>query len=171
MSEHGKNSRAGYAIVASPLGEILITGSATAITGVYINPEHQLASIHHNAPSTLPHITAACQQLAEYFAGTRREFNLPIEQTGTVFQQQVWAALCTIPFGELRSYRDICHTIGSPTAFRAVGSANGQNKIAIIVPCHRVIAANGKLSGYAGGIEVKQWLINHEAKYGFELNS
>ena len=106
-------------------------------------------------------LTRAARQLAEYFAGTRRTFDLPLAFTarGTPFQQKVWRALLTIPFGETRSYGEIAAQIGSPRAVRAVGAANGRNPISIVAPCHRVVGANGKLTGFAGGLENKAYLL------------
>ena len=106
-----------------------------------------------------PMLVAAEQQLAEYFAGNRRVFDLPLDFHGTEFQKKVWAALLTIPFGETRSYAEIAAAIGQPTASRAVGAANGKNPISIIAPCHRVIGANGELTGFAGGVEAKAQLL------------
>jgi methylated-DNA-[protein]-cysteine S-methyltransferase len=102
------------------------------------------------------------QQLQEYFAGKRKVFELPLAPKGTEFQQKVWQALKEIPFGETRSYGEIAKRIGQPKASRAVGGANNKNPLPIFVPCHRVIGANGKLVGYAGGLEVKKTLLNVE---------
>ena len=104
----------------------------------------------------------AVEQLGAYFAGERQEFDLELDLIGTDFQRRVWAALLTIPYGETRSYGEIAEQINSPGAFRAVGLANGRNPIAIIVPCHRVIGANGSLTGYGGGLERKQVLLDLE---------
>lgn len=104
----------------------------------------------------------AVEQLAEYFAGERTEFDLPLEMEGTAFQRTVWSALREIPYGETCSYGEIARNIGSPAAFRAVGLANGHNPISIIVPCHRVIGANGSLTGYGGGLERKRLLLDLE---------
>jgi methylated-DNA-[protein]-cysteine S-methyltransferase len=101
-------------------------------------------------------------QLAEYFAGERREFDLPLAPQGSGFQVQVWRALLRIPYGETCSYGDIARVVGRPSASRAVGAANGRNPIPIIVPCHRVIGSNGSLTGYGGGLPVKRWLLDHE---------
>lgn len=105
---------------------------------------------------------AAVSQLREYFAGNRRTFDLPLAAVGTAFRQQVWQALQKIPYGQTCSYRDIAQVIGNPKAVRAVGTSNGSNPIAIIVPCHRVVGADGRLTGYAGGLERKQWLLDLE---------
>lgn len=99
------------------------------------------------------------RQLGEYFAGKRRAFDLPLDFRGTGFQKDVWRTLLEIPFGETRSYAEIAHAVGRPTAFRAVGAANGRNPISIVAPCHRVIGTNGALTGFAGGIEAKQRLL------------
>lgn len=101
-------------------------------------------------------------ELAGYFAGERRQFDIPLDLVGTDFQQQVWQALLTIPYGETRSYGEQARQIGRPTASRAVAAANGNNKIAIIVPCHRVIGSDGSMTGYGGGIDRKRWLLSLE---------
>ncbi|MDE6413525.1 MAG: methylated-DNA--[protein]-cysteine S-methyltransferase [Eubacterium sp.] len=101
-------------------------------------------------------------QLEEYFSGTRKSFDLPLEMNGTAFQLKVWNELCNIPYGETRSYKDIAEKTGNPKAVRAVGGANNKNKLMIVVPCHRVIGADGSLTGYAGGIEVKKTLLELE---------
>ncbi|GAW95022.1 methylated-DNA--protein-cysteine methyltransferase [Colwellia marinimaniae] len=108
-------------------------------------------------------ITALCkQQLTEYFAGERQVFTLPLAPLGTSFQQSVWRCLTEIPFGQVKSYGDIAKMLNKPKAAQAVGGANGRNPITLIVPCHRVIGADGALTGYAGGIERKLWLLKHE---------
>ena len=101
-------------------------------------------------------------QLEEYFAGNRKQFDLPLAPKGTDFQKRVWKALTDIPYGETRTYGKIAAAVGSPKAARAVGMANNKNPIGIIVPCHRVVGADGKLVGYAGGMEKKEWLLNLE---------
>lgn len=109
-----------------------------------------------------PVLVDAEEQLADYFAGRRQIFDLPLDFHGTDFQKQVWAALLAIPFGETRSYAAIAHAIGKPSACRAVGAANGRNPISIIAPCHRVIGKNGALTGFAGGLKAKQYLLDME---------
>ena len=101
-------------------------------------------------------------QLEEYFAGNRKQFDLPLAPKGTDFQKRVWKALTDIPYGETRTYGEIAAAVGSPKAARAVGMANNKNPIGIIIPCHRVVGANGKLVGYAGGMEKKEWLLSLE---------
>ena len=113
-------------------------------------------------PGTNEFTQAAVQQIGEYFAGTRKTFTVPLHAPGTAFQQRVWAALREIPFGEIRSYGEIAAAIGEPKAVRAVGTANGMNRLAILIPCHRVIGADGALTGYGGGLWRKDWLLKHE---------
>jgi len=104
-------------------------------------------------------------QLGEYFAGTRTSFDLPLHLVGSAWQRKVWTALLEIPCGETESYGALAARIGSPGAARAVGLANGQNPVPVIVPCHRVIGANGSLTGYGGGLDAKRWLLSHEAQH------
>jgi AraC family transcriptional regulator, regulatory protein of adaptative response / methylated-DNA-[protein]-cysteine methyltransferase len=113
-------------------------------------------------PGEHPILARTATQLREYFAGTRRDFDLPLKQRGSAFQMAAWQALCEIPYGETRSYTDMARRVGSPGAVRAIGRVNGQNQIAIVVPCHRVIRADGTLCGYGGGKWRKQWLLEHE---------
>jgi AraC family transcriptional regulator of adaptative response/methylated-DNA-[protein]-cysteine methyltransferase len=113
-------------------------------------------------PGDHPVLRRTAQQLREYFAGTRRDFDLPLAQHGSDFQMRAWRALCEIPYGETRSYTDMARRVGSPAAVRAIGRVNGQNQIAIVVPCHRVIRSDGSLCGYGGGRWRKQWLLDHE---------
>ena len=109
---------------------------------------------------------SAIEQLNEYFTGKRKDFDLPLAPSGTHFQQKVWAQLQKIPYGQTRSYKDIAQSVGSPKGFRAVGMANNKNPIAIVIPCHRVIGADGSLVGYGGGLDMKQSLLDLEKKYG-----
>jgi len=111
-----------------------------------------------------PVLKEACKQLQEYFSGKRKGFTLPLAPSGTEFMQKVWNALCVIPYGETRSYKDIAAAIGSSKAYRAVGMANNRNPIAIMIPCHRVIGADGKLVGYAAGLDIKKFLLELEKK-------
>jgi AraC family transcriptional regulator of adaptative response/methylated-DNA-[protein]-cysteine methyltransferase len=109
-------------------------------------------------------LTAAERQVAEYFAGARQRFDIPLLQRGSPFDHRVWQLLAAIPYGETRSYREVAVAIGAPAAVRAVGAANGRNQLAIVVPCHRVVGADGQLSGYGGGRWRKQWLLDHERR-------
>lgn len=150
--------------VDSPLGPIALCGHDTpqgfAITHLSFGAQAggDAAAVRDDA-----RFRAAVEQLAQFFAGERREFDLVLDPAGTPFQQRVWMALREIPYGETRSYADIANALGSPTATRAVGAANGRNPIGIVVPCHRVIGADGSLTGYAGGVENKRWLLDHES--------
>lgn len=144
--------------INSPLGPVQILATASGISAISFVATQQTAE----QPSTLTALAA--QQLSAYFAGTLSHFNLPLEARGTAFQQQVWQELCAIPFGQTCSYADIARGIDNVKAVRAVGAANGRNPIAIVVPCHRVIGANGTLTGYAGGLDKKDWLLKHEQR-------
>ena len=115
-------------------------------------------------PGDHPVLRKTADQLREYFAGTRRDFDIPLNQHGSAFQLAAWKALCEIPYGETRSYTDMARRVGSPGAVRDIGRVNGQNQIAIVVPCHRVIRADGSLCGYGGGRWRKQWLLDHERR-------
>lgn len=112
--------------------------------------------------TSTPLLERAAEQLGEYFRGERKDFELPLSASGTDFQRSVWKALTEIPFGETQNYLDVAKRIGNTKAVRAVGRANGQNPLAIVVPCHRVIGANGALTGFGGGMEAKRWLLDHE---------
>lgn len=139
----------------SEIGTVCVEDNGTAVTAVYI-----CENIQSSEKSLLTE--KALKQLEEYFCGSRKQFDLPLEMHGTDFQLKVWNALCDIPYGETRSYKDIAEAIGNPKAVRAVGGANHKNKLMIVVPCHRVIGANGGLVGYAGGINIKEKLLNIE---------
>ena len=153
--------------VASPLGELLLLASPTGLLEVFLPSSKGVP-----ATTDVPHdptahcLPAARAQLHDYFAGTLQEFDLPLDLRGSPFQLAVWQALTTIPFGTTRSYGEIAEQVGADplTASRAVGLANGANPIAIVVPCHRVIGANGDLVGYGGGLHAKRWLLDHEAR-------
>lgn len=147
----------------SPIGRLLLTCDGTALTGLYMEPSRKAQSTDSWAEdaAALP-LAAALRQLNEYFAGTRRTFDLPLRLAGTAFQQRVWRELTEIPYGETWSYGQLARRIGKPNASRAVGLANGRNPVSILVPCHRVIGADGSLTGYGGGLERKQWLLAHE---------
>jgi methylated-DNA-[protein]-cysteine S-methyltransferase len=145
----------------SPLGVLRLYAHADELIGVHL-PDQPAPDATHGAS---PVLSATALQLVEYFAGKRRTFDLPLGPRGTGFQSIVWRALTAIPFGETRSYGALARAIGRPAASRAVGAANGKNPIAIIVPCHRVIGSSGQLTGYAGGLAAKKWLLEHEARY------
>jgi methylated-DNA-[protein]-cysteine S-methyltransferase len=140
----------------SPVGPLRLQARDGALVGLELNaqpgPEQR----------DDPVLAEAVDQLTAYFAGERTSFELPLALHGNAFEQRVWAALRTIPYGETTSYGDIARRIGAPTAARAVGLANGRNPIAIVVPCHRVIGANGKLVGFGGGLPMKRALLDLE---------
>ncbi len=121
-------------------------------------------SVYTRAEENSAVLQTVCEQIMEYFRGQRMSFHVPLAPVGTAFQQKAWTALQEIPYGETRSYAAQAAHIGNPTAARAVGAANGQNPIPIIVPCHRVIGANGSLTGFAGGLDAKRWLLRHERR-------
>ena len=146
-------------IMKSPLGPLHLIASDRGLSGLYFDRQKvPLASSLRRQP----HLTKAVRQLNEYFAGQRRDFNLVLDMVGTVFQLQVWQALAKIPFGETQSYGEVALRIKKAKAVRAVGSANGKNPLCIIVPCHRVIGSDGSLTGFAGGLHRKKWLLEFE---------
>ncbi|MBC8571359.1 methylated-DNA--[protein]-cysteine S-methyltransferase [Zongyangia hominis] len=147
-------------VYVSPVGELLLREEGQALTGVHFGGQTALREGDRLEESLL--LRQAARELDEYFAGERRRFSLPLAPKGTPFQQKVWAALLEIPYGETRTYGQIAAAIGQPTACRAVGMANNKNPIAIVVPCHRVVGANGSLTGYAGGLSVKEKLLQLE---------
>jgi methylated-DNA-[protein]-cysteine S-methyltransferase len=145
----------------SDLGLLEIVGTEESIKA--INFVEADAEAENTVQPDLPPLMATClTQLAEYFRGERHEFSLKLAPEGTAFQKAVWRQLTAIPYGQTVSYLDIARLIGNEKAIRAVGAANGQNPIAIIVPCHRVIGSDGSLTGYGGGLWRKAWLLNHE---------
>ena len=144
----------------SPVGKLKIQCSDSHVQAVlFCSEEPELEREDHTL------LQQCTEQLDDYFAGLRKDFNLPLEQDGTAFQQKVWDLLCHIPFGKTMSYNQLAIQYGDLKAIRAVASANGKNKLAIIVPCHRVIGSNQSLTGYAGGLWRKKWLLEHEAKH------
>lgn len=153
-----------YMYMDSPVGALKLVAHDQALVAVmWDNEDHKrvrLAELTENLQH--PMLLKVKQQLEEYFAGQRQRFDLPLDFQGTDFQQQVWQALLTIPYGETRSYKDIALQIGNEKAVRAVGAANGRNPISIIAPCHRVIGSGGALVGFAGGLDKKQILLSLE---------
>lgn len=144
----------------SPLGQLKLQCSDEHVQAVvFMEEEIAITSDEHWL------LKACSQQLDDFFSGQRKEFDLPLSQSGTVFQQKVWDLLLKIPFGKTISYNDLSKQYGDLKAIRAVASANGKNNLAIIVPCHRVIGSNQSLTGYAGGLWRKKWLLEHEAKH------
>ncbi|HVU89534.1 MAG TPA: methylated-DNA--[protein]-cysteine S-methyltransferase [Pirellulales bacterium] len=148
----------------SPVGVWTILSDGAAVVGVYLAGQRHLPIIPRDLPTNAV-CKKAARQITEYFAGKRSEFDLPLAPAGTEFEERVWNALREIPYGTTWSYGQLARHIGAPKAARAVGAANGQNPIAVIIPCHRVIGSNGKHVGYAGGLNVKAWLLEHEAPF------
>jgi methylated-DNA-[protein]-cysteine S-methyltransferase len=143
----------------SPIGTLRLVSNGSQLIG--IDFEGQYAD--DDGREVRDDVLMACaEQLTDYFAARRKAFDLPLAPCGTPFQQSVWTALAQIPYGESRSYRDIARAIGNPAAVRAVGAANGRNPIPIVVPCHRVIGSDGTLTGFAGGLEAKSFLLRLE---------
>jgi methylated-DNA-[protein]-cysteine S-methyltransferase len=149
---------------ASPIGELVITASDSGLTGVWFPGNVPVAAARRDdEPGPASAVLArVAEQLAEYFAGTRTTFDVPLDAGGTPFERRVWDALRTIPYGTTLSYGELARRLGDVRATRAVGAANGKNPIPIIVPCHRVIGANGALTGFGGGLDRKRWLLEHE---------
>jgi len=144
----------------SPVGLLKIGGTESYIAEIsFIDNEEDMV---HGEPGISDIIHQCTEELIEYFAGRRKQFSVPVHQEGTAFQQKVWSELLEIPFAKTVSYLDISKRLGDPKAIRAAASANGRNKIAIIVPCHRVIGSDKSLTGYSGGLWRKKWLLQHE---------
>ena len=154
-----------YTYFDSPIGRLLLSSDGVALTGLYMDgrgcPEPGLPAgwTENAAAGPLPE---SVLQLDQYFNGRRRTFDLPLHLAGTEFQRRVWRVLTEIPYGTTWSYGELARRIGNPNASRAVGLANGRNPVSILVPCHRVIGADGSLTGYGGGLERKHWLLSHE---------
>lgn len=150
-----------HAVVDSPVGPLVLVETGGALAGVYMTGQRtQPADVGPRDDTALPQ---AREQLAAYFAGELRAFDLPLAEQGTDFQRRVWAALREVPYGTTCSYRDLAEAVGAPTAVRAVGAANGRNRIGIVVPCHRVVGSGGALTGYAGGLANKAYLLSLES--------
>ena len=149
-----------YTTMPSPIGDLLLTGDGTALTRLLMSPFAVEDTWERDDDGLREYV----QQLEDYFAGNRRDFDIPVDPAGTPFQKRVWEALCEIPYGQTWSYLQLATRIGNPKACRAVGLANGRNPIAVVVPCHRVIGANGSLTGYGGGMDRKRILLDLERR-------
>jgi len=148
--------------IPSPIGPLTIVAADGAIVALYMDAQRHAPSPESFGPPADPQeepFASAAAQLADYFTGRRTDFDLPLAPTGTHFQQRVWAGLRAIPYGTTVSYGELASSLGSPAASRAVGLANGRNPIAIVVPCHRVIGADGSMTGYGGGLDRKRFLL------------
>lgn len=154
-----------YCVIESPVGRLLLAGNAQALTHVsFQDGRHPTKPDPQWTYSETP-FQKSIQQLNEYFSGKRNTFKINLAPEGTPFQRKVWDALQTIPYGRTLSYGQIANAIGKPQAVRAVGAANGQNPLSIVIPCHRVIGSNGKLVGFGGGISIKEALLSHERRH------
>ncbi|MCU1588388.1 MAG: putative methylated-DNA-protein-cysteine methyltransferase [Frankiales bacterium] len=150
-----------HAVIDSPIGPLTLVADGDALAGLYLAEHRHRPVIDCPRDDTvLPDVR---EQLTGYFDRDLKEFAVTMKAQGSPFQQQVWAALTTIPYGETWSYGRLAAAIGRPGAARAVGLANGRNPVSVVVPCHRVVGADGSLTGYGGGVERKQWLLTHEA--------
>lgn len=145
------------AVLETPLGNAILEGDDQGISRLVLTED--VPKTTGNPPSELQE---AVEQLEEYFSGKRKKFTLKVNPQGTIFQKKVWQALQEIPYGKTLSYLDLAKDLGDPLAIRAVASANGRNPLWIIIPCHRVIGSDGSLTGYAGGLWRKKWLLEHE---------
>lgn len=153
-----------HTIIDSPVGDLLLVGDADGLSGVYFDAHRHPPDEDSLGPRVNSGFTDVADQLAEYFAGERTEFDLVLNPSGNAFQQRVWALLKEIPYGERRSYGQLAAQLGDVGLARAVGTANGRNPISIIVPCHRVIGADGNLVGYGGGLDRKRFLLALEER-------
>jgi len=142
-------------VVASPIGALTLSSDSMSVTALRFGD-------HRSGLPSCPVLEQAAGELAEYFSGVRREFSVPLSPRGTLFQQSVWAELRAIPYGRTAAYADIAARLGNPNACRAVGNANNRNPLPIFIPCHRVVGKNGSLTGYAGGLTAKQFLLELE---------
>lgn len=149
-------------IIESPVGPLHLTATRRGLTGIRFSVSRRKDGAISEEPAAVRVLEATERQLAEYFAGTRREFDLPLAAAGTEFQLAAWQALQAIPYGLTISYGELARRIGRPRAVRAVGAANGANPIPIVIPCHRVIGADGRLTGFGGGLPVKRRLLELE---------
>lgn len=164
MSTSSVAGRRAHMIVDSPVGPITLVAADGALAWLHMAEQRYPPAAGSFGPADAAALAEPARQLAEYFAGSRKRFDLELALGGTAFQQRVWQELQAIPYGETISYGELARRIGQPTASRAVGLANGRNPVGIIVPCHRVVGADGSLTGYGGGIERKRYLLAFEQR-------
>lgn len=156
------------ATLTTPIGELTLVADESALVAV-LWPDDDPRRVPGAAAAAVagerhPVLDRCAEELLDYFEGNRTSFDIPLAPRGTPFQQQVWAALCTIPYGETRSYGELAAAIGRPKSARAVGAANGRNPLSIVIPCHRVVGADGSLTGFAGGVDTKRQLLDLESQ-------
>lgn len=151
--------------IRSPVGTLHLVANTEGILAInFVKVVPKVSHGYHSHNQANAWLDKLERQLSEYFDGDLEDFDLPLVEQGTAFQQEVWAALCEIPYGETWSYRQLAERVQRPLGYQAVGQANSRNPHAIVVPCHRVVQANGSIGGYAGGVERKKWLLRHEAR-------
>lgn len=160
MTSEGDQVR--YTWVESPVGRLLLAGTGAGLIQLAFERGRSTARPAAGWTPAEGPFREAIRQLGAYFAGRLRAFDLPLQPNGTAFERQVWQELTRIPYGRTIAYGELARRLGRPSAARAVGLANGRNPLAIVIPCHRVIGANGSLTGYGGGLETKRWLLEHE---------
>lgn len=151
--------------VPSPIGDLLLVGRRGVLHGLYVADHEKCPPASRDRVEDDSAFEDVRRQLGEYFEGTRQTFDVHVELRGSPFQRQVWQALLDVPFGHTAGYGDIARRVGHPTAARAVGAANGRNPVSIIVPCHRIVGADGSLTGYGWGTQRKAWLLDHERQW------
>lgn len=152
----------------APMGTLVLVASSVGLRAILWpndNDERGRVKLGNRSEGSSEVLSETARQLDEYFAGTRRDFDLPLDPEGTEFQVTTWLGLASIPYGQTTSYGEQAASLGKPKAVRAVASANGRNPISIVLPCHRIIGADGSLTGFAGGLEWKRWLLDHEAEH------
>jgi methylated-DNA-[protein]-cysteine S-methyltransferase len=159
-----------YAVIESPIGRLLAVGNGAALCGLYMESHKRGPAPSDGWRRDDDSLRFVAEQLAAYFAGELKSFDLPCAAAGTTFQRRVWTALGEIGFGETVTYAQLAQRVGAPTATRAVGAAVGRNPLSIIVPCHRAVGSDGSLTGFAGGLPRKRWLLEHEKAVLAESN-
>lgn len=164
-AEEQTQTRSHHVITGFPVGDLTVVVDGSHVVGIYFEGHRRRPAVTTFGESRASRVVHDLeQQLGEYFKGERQDFDIPLEPVGTEFQQRVWRELRAIPYGETMSYGELAARIGTPGAARAVGLANGRNPISIVVPCHRVVGSTGRLTGYAGGAERKQLLLDLERR-------
>lgn len=160
-----RNDELCFHVLSAPFGPLTVVAGERGLRAVHIGGPDTLEPALRDVAARRPRhpgVHTACTQLREYLAGTRTRFDLRLDLRGTPFQVEVWRSLGKVPYGRTATYADQARSVGRPSAVRAVGSANGRNPVPIVLPCHRIVASNGTLGGYSGGLGVKEWLLAHE---------